>query len=128
MYSVHLSKEEIYKRRERRTAKKSRTRVKNAVREAFGTFVISEESTLFQAVCGFIEGSQNGEEDNRLFVADYIQRLNKTEQVRMVIRATKAGRKDLLSQMVMSLFDGDVAKQLERNVIRKKRFSTVSTI
>jgi hypothetical protein len=60
-----------------------------------------------------------------LFVADYIQRLNKTEQVGKVIRATKAGRKELLSQMVMNLFDGDVAKQLERNVIRKKRFSTV---
>jgi hypothetical protein len=115
----------MYKRRQRRTAKKRRTRLKIAVREAFGTYVISEESTLFQAVCGFIEGSQNGEEDNRLFVADYIERLNKTEQVGKVIRATKAGRKDLLSQMVMSLFDGDVAKQLERNVIRKKRFSTV---
>jgi hypothetical protein len=60
-----------------------------------------------------------------LFVADYIQRLNKTEQVGKVIRATKAGRKELLSQMVMYLFDGDVAKQLERNLIREKRFSTV---
>ena len=77
--------------------------MKNAVREAFGTYLVPEDSTLFQAICGFTEGSQDGEEENRLFVADYIQRLNKTEQVGKVIRATKAGRKELLSQI-----NGDV--------------------
>ena len=56
---------EMYKKRVRRTAKKRRTRVKKAVKEAFGSFTMPEDSTLFQAVCGFIEGSQDGEEENK---------------------------------------------------------------
>ena len=40
MWKRWTDQHEIYKRRERRTAKKRRTPVKNAVREAFGTFVI----------------------------------------------------------------------------------------
>jgi hypothetical protein len=47
MWNRWTDQHEIYKRRERRTAKKSRTRVKNAVREAFGTYLIPEDSTLF---------------------------------------------------------------------------------
>jgi hypothetical protein len=115
----------MYKKRVRRTAKKRRTRVKKAVKEAFGSLTIPEDSTLFQAVCGFIEGSQDGEEENKWYVADYIQRRDRTEHVPKVIRATKVSRKELLTQMVTYMFDGEVEKQLERNVIKKKRFSTV---
>ena len=116
---------EMYKRRERRTAKKRKTRVKTAVKEAFGNSAIPEDSSLFQAVCGFIEGSQDGKDDDKWYVADYIQRLDKTEHGGKATRATKNSRKELLSQMVTYMYDGDVVKQLERNVIRKKRFSTV---
>ena len=115
----------MYKRRERRTAKKRKTRVKTAVKEAFGNSAIPEDSSLFQAVCGFIEGSQDGKEDDKWYVADYIQRLDKTEHGGKATRATKTSRKELLSQMVTYMYDGEVVKQLERNVIRKKRFSTV---
>ena len=116
---------EMYKRRERWTAKKRKTRVKTAVKEAFGNSAIPEDSSLFQAVCGFIEGSQDGKEDDKWYVADYIQRLDKTEHGGKATRATKTSRKELLSQMVTYMYDGEVVKQLERNVIRKKRFSTV---
>jgi hypothetical protein len=125
MWDKWTDHHEIYRRRERRTAKKRRTRVKIAVKEAFGSNSIPEDSPLYQAVCGFIAGSQDGEEENRWFVADYIKRLHKTENVEKVIRASKAGRKALLSQMVTYMFDGAVVKELERNVIRRKRFSTV---
>ena len=118
--------EQTYKKRERRTALKRRTRCKTAVHEAFGANCIPEESTLFQAVCGFFEGSQKGYEDeNKLFVKDYVQRLDNKESERKTIRATKFGRKELLTQMVSFMYSGDVAKQMEDNFIRRKRFSTV---
>ena len=85
--------------------------MKIAVKEAFGSNSIPEDSPLYQAVCGFIAGSQDGEEENRWFVADYIKRLHKTENVEKVIRASKAGRKALLSQMVTYMFDGAVVKE-----------------
>ncbi len=57
--------EETYKKRERRTAMKRRTRCKKSVHEAFGANSIPEDSTLFQAVCGFMEGSQECYDDNK---------------------------------------------------------------
>jgi hypothetical protein len=95
------------------------------VHEAFGANCIPEESTLFQAVCGFMEGSKEGYDDNKWFVTDYVKRLDKKESERKAIRATKYGRKELLTQMVSCMYSGDVAKKLEDNVIRRKRFSTV---
>ena len=117
--------EQTYKKRERRTAMKRRTRCKTSVHEAFGANCISEDSTLFQAVCGFMEGSQEGYDDNKWFVTDYVKRLDKNESERKAIRATKFGRKELMTQMVSCMYSGDVAKQLEDNVLRRKRFSTV---
>ena len=91
--------------------------------ESFGTFTIPEESTLFHAALGFLAGSQDGDDDNRVFVADYITRLHKIEHDGKAIRASKEGRKELLTQMVTYMFDGEVAKQLEQNVIKKKRLA-----
>jgi hypothetical protein len=88
--------------------------------ESFGTYTIPEDSTLFHAALGFLAGSQDGDDENRLFVADYIKRLDKTEHDGKAIRASKAGRKELLTQMVTYLFEGEVAKQLEQNVKKKK--------
>ncbi len=62
--------EQTYKKRERRIAQKRRIRAKLAVNEAFGNNSIPEDSTLFWAVGGFMEGSVEGYDDNRCFVAD----------------------------------------------------------
>ena len=43
----------------------------------------------------------------------------------MSSRATKGCRKGLLAQIVSFMYNGEVAKELEANVLRKKRFSTV---
>ncbi len=93
--------------------------------EAFGANSIPEESTLFQAVCGFMEGSQEGYDDTKWFVTDYVKRLYKKESEGKTIRATKFGRKELLTRMVAFMYRGEVAKHLEENVLRRKRFSTV---
>jgi hypothetical protein len=96
------------------------------VTEAFGCFSIPEDSTLFRAVCGFMEGSQEGSAENRWLVDDYVKRLHKTkDEEGATRRATKFGRKELLSQIVSFMYNGEIAKQLEDNVLRKKRFSTV---
>lgn len=121
---------ETHKRRERKTANKRRSRMKKAVKEAFGCHSIPEDSTLFQAVCGFFEGCQDGYEDNRWHVYEYIKRLdtnqNKDNETKdLKLRASKASKKELLSNMVLYMFAGDVASQLEKNVVRKRRFSTV---
>ena len=120
-------KEQTYKKRERRIAKKRRTRAKISVNEAFGNNSIPQDSTLFWAVCGFMEGSQEGYDENRWFVSDYVKRLHKQEKedTTTATRATKSVRKALLSQIVSFVYNGEVAKQLEENVLRKKRFSTV---
>ncbi len=55
---------------------KRRTRYKTLVHEAFGANCIPEESTLFQAVCGFMEGSQEGYDDNKWFVRPTLHRRN----------------------------------------------------
>jgi hypothetical protein len=117
--------EQMYKRRERRTAKQRWTRVKSAVHEAFGANSIPEDSTLFLAVCGFIDGSQECYEENKWFVADYVKRLDKTEMDRKTARAGKSVRKELLTQIVTFMYNGEVAKHIEDNLMRKKRFSTV---
>jgi hypothetical protein len=117
--------QQMYNRRERRIAKQRHRRVKKAAHEAFGTNTIPEDSTLFQAVCGFMVGSQEGFDENKWFVADYVKRLNNTDNERKTARSTKCGRKELLSQIVTFMYNGEVAKQIEENVIRKKRFSTV---
>jgi hypothetical protein len=73
-----------------------------------------------------MEGSQEGHDDNRRFVSEYVQRLNNNNDIEvMSSRATKGCRKGLLAQIVSFMYNGEVAKELEANVLRKKRFSTV---
>jgi hypothetical protein len=118
--------EQTYKKRERRIAKKRWTRLKISVKDAFGRNSIPEDSSLFRAVCGFMEGSQEGHDDNRRFVAEYVQRQDNNNDAEVTsARTTKCGRKGLLAQIVSFMYNGEVAKELEVNVLRKKRFSTV---
>ncbi len=93
--------------------------------EAFGCNAIPEDSALFRAIYGFMEGSQESCTENTWLVDDYVERLDNIENEGPTTRATKCGRKTLLSQMVACMYNGEVAKELEKNVLRKKRFSTV---
>jgi hypothetical protein len=118
--------EQTYKKRERRIAKKRWTRLKMSVKDAFGSSSIPEDSTLFRSVCGFMEGSQEGHDDNKRFVSEYVQRLdNNKDTGEIATRATKSSRKELLCQIVSCMYNGEVAKHLEEKVLRTKRFSTV---
>ena len=103
--------EQMYKKRERRIAKRRRTKMRISVTEAFGCHLIPEDSTLFRAVCGFMEGSQEGSAENRWLVDDYVKRLHKTkDEEGATRRATKFGRKELLSQIVSFMYNGEVAR------------------
>jgi hypothetical protein len=118
--------EQTYRKRVRRIEKKRWTRLKISVKDAFGTNCIPEDSSLFRAVCGFMQGSQEGHDDNRRFVSEYVQRLDNNNDSEVTsLRATKTGRKGLLAQIVSFMYNGEVAQELEVNFLRKKRFSTV---
>ena len=126
LWSSWTDMEQTHKKRQRRIAKKRWTRVKMSVKDAFGSNTIPEDSTLFRAVCGFMEGSQEGHDDNRRWVADYIHRMDQSKDiVETPTRSSKFGRKELLAQIVSCMYNGEVAKQLEEKVLRRKRFSTV---
>ena len=126
IWSSWTDHEQTYKKRQRRIAQKRRTRIKSSVKEAFGINSIAEDSTLFRVVCGFMEGSQECYDGSANYVVDYIKRLDDTKDNEVTAqRATKAGRKVLLMQIVSLMYNGEVATQLEANVLRKKRFSTV---
>ena len=114
-----------YKKRKRRIAHRRRLKIKNAVNEAFGCNAIPEDSTLFRAIYGFMEGSQESWTENTWLVDEYVERLDNVEREGTTTRATKCVRKTLLSQMVGFMYNGEVAKELEKNVLRKKRFSTI---
>jgi len=117
--------EQTFKKRKRRIAQRRRLKIKIAVNEAFGSNAIPVDSTLFRAIYGFMEGSQECCTENTWLLDDYVERLDNIEKERTVTRATKCGRKTLLSQMVAFMYNGEVAKELEKNVLRKKRFSTI---
>jgi len=73
-----------------------------------------------------MEGSQEGYDGSAKYVADYVKRLDDTKDKEVSAqRATKAGRKVLLTQIVSLMYNGEVATQLEANMLRKNRFSTV---
>ncbi len=52
-------------------------------------------------------------------------RQDKNEDALKATRCMGKGRKELLTQMVTCMYQGEVAQDLERKVLRKKRCSTV---
>jgi hypothetical protein len=110
--------EQTYKKRKRRIAHRRRLRLKIAVNEVFGCNAIPEDSTLFRAIYGFMEGSQESWTENTWLVNEYVERLDNVEREGTTTRATKCVRKTLLSQMVGFMYNGEVAKELEKNVGR----------
>jgi hypothetical protein len=120
-----------YKKAARRQAMKRNTEVKLSVCEAFGCCDILLESTLFlfRAACGFVVGSQEQyhqyDEDDSQVVDNYLKLLGKNDISEKATRCMEKSRKEMLTQMVTFMYNGEVAQELELKVLRNKRFSTV---
>jgi hypothetical protein len=106
--------EKVNNRSERTQAMDRRKHVRNSVCTAFGCREVGQDTTLFRAACGFVEGSQ---EICQGCVAD--------ETGIVAVRCTKKQRKELLMQMITYMYNGEVVQDLEKKVLRRKRFSTV---
>ena len=113
----------------RRKAMKRHTFVKKSVCKAFGCCEVAADSRLFRAACGFVQGSQDQYQpcDEGDIGAGFriFNRQDKNEDALKATRCMEKGRKELLTQMVTCMYQGEVAQDLERKVLRKKRFCTV---
>jgi hypothetical protein len=101
-------------RLERSQAMDRRRNVRNSVCTAFGCCDVAQDTTLFRAACGFVEGSQ-----------EVCHECVDDESGNVVPRCSKKERKKLLTQMVTYMYNGEVVQDLEKKVLRRKRFSTV---
>jgi hypothetical protein len=106
---------------EKRKRKRNDTYSKKALAKALGCSKCCEDSPLFHAALGFMKGSQ---------LKSQIVGANEDQ---MVVEGTKhdrrcndKGRKSLLTQMVTYMFDGEVLRDIEASILRKKRFCTVT--
>ena len=93
-------------RREQRTMKRHETYTKGTVREAFGSNDIPDDCALFHAAYGFMEGAQHQ---------------NHSSDVELK-RCMKKERKNFLLQMVSHMYDGDIVRDIEGAVLKRKRF------
>ena len=96
-------------RREQRTMKRHETYTKGTVREAFGSNDIPDNCALFHAAYGFMEGAQHQ---------------NHSSDVEFK-RCMKKERKKFLLQMVSHMYDGEIVRDIEGAVLKRKRFSVV---
>jgi hypothetical protein len=99
-------------RSERTQAMDRRKHVRNSVCTAFGCCEVGQDTTLFRAACGFVEGSQ-----------DICQECVGDETGIVAGRCTKKQRKELLKQMVTYMYNGEVLQELEKKVLRRKQFT-----
>ena len=122
----HCAQEEVSKiedgkdeveRRERRKLKQNENYVNRAVCRALGVKELSRDSLLHRAAGGFLRGSQQQK-----------QCIGGLKEEAAPIRLQRCGtteRKHLLLQMVTEMYDGDILRDIERSLLKKKRFSTV---
>ena len=111
IYKMDKRTQNVQHRKERQR----HSNVKNSVCDAFGCCDVPEESTLFRAACGFVQGSQ-----------EQCHQCDDDENSALVVtRCSKKDRKNLLTQMVTYMYEGEVVHDLEQKILRKKRFSTV---
>jgi hypothetical protein len=116
------------KRRQLRQAKRCDTYTKATVTQAFGGCAVSEDAPVFQAALGFMKGCQlknrsstNGT-STRYFVGRRCSVVDKSPEKRCMNK----NRKKILHDMVRHMYDGYIVKEVERSVLKRKRFSTVN--
>ena len=105
-------------REERKVRKQRRKYVRKSVCTSLGCCGsienMSQDSTLFRAACGFVEGS-----------IEQCYEWNEEETGGVSARCSTNERKKLLTQMVTCMYNGEILQELEKKVLRRKRFSTV---
>ena len=109
--------QEVDVRQQRRKLKQNGYYVKKSVCKSLCVSEISLNSPLHCAVVGFISGSQQQMRTSGM---------NDQAATCKVLRCGKNERKALLLQMVTHMYGGDVLRDIERSVLKKKRFSTVA--
>jgi hypothetical protein len=111
--------EQDKKRAEVRQAKRRETYTKKNVSKVFGGYDVCDDSPLFNAAAGFMMGSQL---KNHSFTEDAMRDKPADH------RSTDKVRKSLLAQMVTHMFEGEIGRNIERAVLKRKRFSTVQLV
>jgi hypothetical protein len=76
----------------------------------------SEDSPLFKVAAGFMMGCQQ---------KNLISMDNETGKKQPETSCMERGRKHPLAEMVTHMYDGDIGREIERAVLKRKRFSTV---
>ena len=111
-----------------RQAKRRDTYTKATVKQAFGGCAVSEDAPVFQAAHGFMKGCQlknrscyNG---RRKSVRKCCDPFAKSPEKRCM----KKNRKKILHDMVSLMYDGEIVKDIERAVLKRKRFNTVNLV
>jgi hypothetical protein len=113
-------------RRQLRQAKRRETYTKATVTQAFGGCAVAEDAPVFQAALGFMKGCQlkNRRSTNgpRYYVGRRCSVVDKSPEKRCMNK----NRKKILHDMMRHMYDGYVVKEVERTVLKRKRFSTVN--
>lgn len=109
-----------------RQEKQRDTYTKMTLRNAFGVCAMDEDMPLFKAALGFMKGSQlqnqHDPEESYRMRASWLGDLNKVPAKRCM----EKHRKMLLHQMVSHMYEGEIVKDFERAVLKRKRFSTIT--
>jgi hypothetical protein len=117
---------EKMKRVQQRQVKRRDTYTKGTVSKAFGSYVVPPGTPLFQAAVGFMKGSQqqnhSGNNETSRYVATWMKDIDKTAEIRCMVK----DRKNLLQQMVTHMYDGEIGREIELAVLKRKRFSTMN--
>ncbi len=94
--------------------------------QAFGGCAASEDAPVFQATLGFMKGCQlknrSCKKGIRKFVRTRCAAVDKSPEKRCMMK----DRKKILHAMMTHMYDGYIVKEVERSVLKRKRFSTVN--
>jgi len=118
MLDIRTAKDKVAQRK----CKRNDTYSKQALGKAFGCNECSEDSSLYHAALGFMKGSQlknkGAEHGEDQMEEDATTQLEK--------RCMEKGRKTLLAQMVTYMYGGEIVRNIEAAILKKKRFCTVT--
>ena len=125
IWSTWMNHEVKEQRVKQRREKQRDSYTKETVLEAFGSYAVLVDSPLYHAAHGFMKGSQqqyhSGKNESSRFVAPWMAELDNEPETRCMAKE----RKRLLAEMVLLMYEGEIGKDIELSVLKRKRFSTV---
>ena len=128
IWSTWMKHEVKEQRLKQRREKQRDYYTKKTVLEAFGSYALLADSPLYHAAYGFMKGSQQqyhrGKNVSSRFVASWMAELDNEPESRCMAKE----RKRLLAEMVMFMYEGEIGKEIELSVLKRKRFSTVTLV